>query len=303
MTTPNFDAALASAAFDKLRARLAAVPPAALQPARPDLRPLLATAFAAAQAAAEPELQARLARLPAEELSPETAQLLGDAAWALWHARGELDKALQPPADPQLPAELVEGSGQLRERMLRVLRYWFEDDAELGKPLAALARKKPAPGELPADLRRLAALYRERQEALKADARHYKAEDAAEADRLAGEISAQLSAFGAEGIRSWTEQLARAQALLVELYGELRAAALYLLRKDASAGERFPDLLSLPAPRGRPRKSAGAPISEPPPVRAVESAPLVEAPAALAAAAAPAAPPAAAAKANGVVAG
>ena len=278
-TLPDHDPALASASFDKLRALFAALPPDALLPVRADVRPLLISAFATSQAARETALAARLAKLPAEELSANSAQLLDDAGWALWHARSQLERAMTPAESTPLPGELTERANVLRERMLRVLRYWFEDDAELGKTLAALARKKLAANELGPDLLRLAGLYRERHETLKADARHYKIEDAPDAESTAAAISAQLNAASADGVRIWTEQLSRAQALLTALHADLRAAALYLLRKDPTAPERFPELNARVATRGRPRKSAEASPSQPPPVAApVEPAPVEAAP-------------------------
>jgi len=274
-TLPDHDPALASASFDKLRALFAALPPDALLPVRADVRPLLISAFATSQAARETALAARLAKLPAEELSANSAQLLDDAAWALWHARSQLERAMTPAESTPLPVELTERANVLRERMLRVLRYWFEDDAELGKTLSLLARKKPAANELGPDLLKLATLYRERHETLKADARHYKIEDAPDAESTAAAISTQLNAASADGVRLWTEQLSRAQAVLTAVHADVRAAALYLLRKDPTAPERFPELSARTAIRGRPRKQAEASPSQPPPVAApVEPAPV-----------------------------
>jgi hypothetical protein len=273
-TLPDNDSALALASFEKLRARLAALPPESLQPVRSDIRPLLIGAFSTSQAAREPLLAARLAQLPHAELAPGSAQLLDDAAWALWHARAQLDKAMQPSETSQLSAALVEQAAVLRERMLRVISYWFGDDAELGKWLAAANRKKPAHNELAPELLRFAAIYRERHEALKADPRHYKNEDAAVAEACAAEITTQLSAATADGIRLWTEQVARAHSLLTQVHADLRAAALYLLRKDPTALERFPELNARTAIRGRPRKSTETPSQPPPPMNAADDVPV-----------------------------
>ncbi|GAC1343121.1 MAG: hypothetical protein NVSMB23_16550 [Myxococcales bacterium] len=253
------DASAAALAFEQLKPRLLALPADLLQAPRPDLRPLLVAAQALAQEAAAPALRARLARLPKEEFDPAHLETLPAAAAALLHARAQLDAALAPPADPQLPPALTEGAEALKERMLRVARYYFEDDSEVGKTLAALPRRRSGPGELAADLRKLAALYREREAALAADTRHYRAADATDAEGLAGEIGARLSAVGGEAIRAATGLLARAQALLVASHDEVRAAVLFLLRKEPGAAERFPSLTALPAARGRPRKGSAAP--------------------------------------------
>jgi len=250
-------------ALERLRPRLLALTPAQLLPLRPDLRPMLAAAQALAQEVAEPALRARLSRLPREELDPVHAEQLGLAADGVAEARVQLDAALATPQEAQLPAELVEKAGALKERMLRVARYHLEDDEAVGKTLASLQRKRTGHGEMAADLRRLGQLYREQKSALAADTRHYRESDAAEAEQVAREIGAQLSAVGGEAIRAATEELSRAQALLVQSHEEVRAALLFLLRHDATAPERFPALLALPPGRGRPRKSTPpAPPSE-----------------------------------------
>lgn len=267
-TLPEFDAALAARCFTQLLPRLDALPGAEVPPARPDVRPLVAGALAA-HAAAQP-LRPRLERLPAEELDRGCADLVRDAAWALWHARAELDRALAP-REPELPAALVEAALALKERMLRVCRYYLEDDEALAPALAALGRARKGHGELAADLRRLAALYRERHAVVSTDTKHFRAADPQEAEAAADAIGKALSEVGGEAIRLWTVRLARAQAFLLAVHEELRAAVLWLSRKEPGAAERWPSLASLPAPRGRPRKSPGAPVSEPPPAPPAEA--------------------------------
>jgi hypothetical protein len=266
MPTPSllpFDAVQAAAAFERVKPRLEAVPEHDLGPVRADLRPVVAAALAAHEGALA--LGERLARLPVQEFDPACPARVADAAWALWHARARLEQASLP-KETELPAALADVCVALRDRMLRVCRYYLEDDEAAGPVLAALGRKK-VPADLAADLRKLAALYEERRELLSTDTKHWKAEDAAQAEGLAGEIGAVLSEVDDDGVRVWTAQLARAQALLVAEHEELRATLLWMLRKEPGAAERFPQLLSVPAARGRPRKNQGVP-SEPPPVRA-----------------------------------
>ena len=266
MPTPStlpFDAVHAAAAYERVKARLDSVPEHDLGPIRADIRPLVSTALAAHEGALS--LAERLARLPAQEFDPACTARVADAARALWHARVRLDHASLP-KETDLPAPLAEVCAALRDRMLRVCRYYLEDDETAGPVLAALGRKK-VPAELAADLRKLAALYRERHDLLQADKKHWKVEDEGQAEGLAGEIDSILSEVDDDGIRVWTAHLARAQALLVAEHEELRATLLWMLRKEPGAAERFPQLLSVPAPRGRPRKTQGVP-SEPPPVRA-----------------------------------
>jgi hypothetical protein len=151
-------------------------------------------------------------------------------------------------------ADLLERATRLREGMLRVARYHFEDDAEVFAVLASLVRKRTGPGELSSDLRRLAGLYREKAQQLYTDTRHYRADDAALADQTAEEIAVQLSGIDREGIRRATELVARASALLTAAYSEVRAGVLFVLRREPGVAERFPALDALPLARGRPRK-------------------------------------------------
>lgn len=244
----------AQAAYEALLPKLHAIAPERLQPVRADLKAVVAAARALADEALA--LRERLGKLPAEEFAAGLVDELRASVGALQHARTRLDEALSPPTDRVVPAELLDRATRLREGMLRVVRYHFEDDAEVGPVLASLVRKRTGPGELGADLRRLAGLYREKAAQLSADTRHYRADDAPLADRTAEELAVKLSGIDREAIRLATELVARASVYLSGVHAEVRAAVLYLLRREPGAAERLPALEALPAARGRPRKSA-----------------------------------------------
>jgi hypothetical protein len=270
-----------ASALQKLEPRLRAIPQERLTPPKVDAKLAALAALGVADRLAPQEVRARFARLPREEFDPAHLEDLRTAAWALWHAREALDAAVAQSTAQQLPAALVERGTGLKDRMVRVLSYYFAE--ELKKPLQQMQRRK-GNAELPADLSRLAGLYRERKATLEGDKMHYRAGDADEADGIAAE-AAQLAAArrGEAGARAG-EQVARAFALLIEIYDEVRAAGLYLFRREA-AGELFPQLTALSAPRGRPRKSAAvadasaeAPPSDPPPAALPKTAPETTAP-------------------------
>ncbi len=105
-------------------------------------------------------------------------------------------------------------------------------------------------------------LYREHQATLEADKMHYREGDAAEAEGIAAEAVQLAESRRGEAQTRAGEQVARAFALLLEIYDEVRAAGLYLFRREAAA-ELFPQLTALSSPRGRPRKSAAASTAEP----------------------------------------
>ena len=258
------DTSAASAVFGRLRERLAQVPEASLAPPKADVKLAALAALAVADRLAPPEVRARFARLPREELDPKNLDDLRDAAWAAWHAKGELDSAVASAGESPLPPELAEQAQALREKMLRVARYWLEDDAAVIGMLATMGRRK-GNSELPGDLSKLSKLYRERQATLQADLKFYSAADADLADRLASQAAELSGTRKTEAQQRGAEQVARAFALLSQIYDEVRAAGLYLFRREPNAAELFPALSSVSAGRGRPKKANGAPPSDPPP--------------------------------------
>ncbi len=255
------DSSAASAALHKLKPRLSALSGEQIAAPRADVKLAAMAALAVADRLAAPEVRARFTRLPREELDPAHLDDLRDAAWAAWHAKSQLDAALAAQSEPPLPGELVERAGVLKERMLRVLKYWLEDDAAVQKQLSPLARRKGT-AELAADLSRLAALYREKRETIAADVKHHRAEDADDADKLAAEARALSGARREQAEKSGGELVSRAFALLLQIYDEVRAAGLYLYRRDANAAELFPALNTLSATRARKKQPEAPPAAQ-----------------------------------------
>jgi hypothetical protein len=274
MTTPSVpETAASSAALQKLEPRLRALPHDRLTPPRGDAKIAALAALGVADRLASPEARAKFARLPKEEFDPAHLEDLRTAAWAVWNAREALDAAVAKTAEQPLPPALIERALPLKERMIRVLSYYFAEDADLKKPLQQMQRRK-GNAELPADLSRLGKLYRERKSTIEADTKHYRAGDADEADAIAAEAAQLAASRRGEAETKATDLLARTFTLLLSIYDEVRAAGLYLYRRE-NAAELFPNVAALPAPRGRPRKAgAGAAAgtsteegqkSEPPP--------------------------------------
>lgn len=266
MSTAPLDPSAASAALQKLDARLKAIPSERLVAPRADAKLAALAALSVADRLQAPEMRARFLRLPKEELEPAHLDDLRDAAWAAWHAKSQVDAALAAPGETPLPPATVESGLALKDRMTRVLRYYFAGDAEVEKVLAPIGRRKTN-AELPGDLAKLARLYRERKTTIEADTRHYQAADADEADGIAAQATQGTAARRAQIEGKGQELVSRTFTLLLQIYEEIRAAGLYLFRRE-NASEMFPSLTSLPAARGRPRKSAveaGVPPSDPPP--------------------------------------
>ncbi len=259
-TTPESPAA--SATLARLAPRLQALTVDQAAAPRADAKVVAMAALKVADLLDDADVKARFARLPREEFDPAHLSDLRDAAWAVFHAKSQLDAIAAAESLP-LAADALERALQLRERMLRVSKYWLEDDAEVAPKLNAIARKK-GNADLMADLAKLAALYRAKHATLQADARHYSAADADEAEKLAADAARKDAEHRATAESGARDLLARSFALLSAIYDEVRAAGLYLFRRS-NAAELFPALSSLPAARGRPKKASGAPPSDPPP--------------------------------------
>ena len=243
------DSGNSSAALHRLEPRLFALDREKLVPPHADVKLAAMAALGVADRVAPPEVRARFARLPREELDPKHLDDLRDAAWAAWHAKSQLDAAVAGASEPPLPGELVERAAALKERMLRVLRYWLEDDAGVTKQLAPLGRRKGS-AELAADLLKLAGLYREKKSIIEADVKHYRTDDADQAEQLSAEAAKLSGARRAEAEARGGELVSRAFSLLLQIYQEVRAAGLYLYRNE-NAAELFPALTGQVAPRKR----------------------------------------------------
>src|SRR6266850_3387702 len=148
------DAPAASAALARLQKRLDEIPADRLIAPRADAKLAALAALSVADKLVEPDIRARFARLPKEELDPKHLDDLRDAAWATWQAKSQLDAALAAPGESLLGPEAVEAALQLKERMVRVLRYYFAGDAAVEKLLAPMGRRKTH-ADLPADLAKL----------------------------------------------------------------------------------------------------------------------------------------------------
>jgi hypothetical protein len=122
-----------------------------------------------------------------------------------------------------------------------------------------LDRLRPGTGhcDLANDLLGYARIYEMRADVVRADRKHCRAGDAARARELAGAVIQRLSAAMTPKARAAYDRYVRVWTLLMQRYDEVRAAGLWLFRKDARAQQRFPSLFAAARPNGgRPRKEA-----------------------------------------------
>ncbi|MBK8253211.1 MAG: hypothetical protein IPK82_11165 [Polyangiaceae bacterium] len=250
----TYDRAYGEGAFNAWQDRIDAVPEAALVSARTDVQRAGMRALALAANVLAPAAHARLAALPATEFDMSHVHNLAPLASALIYVHEQAGAAGAYTTEAKLPAELAKASAECEKRMQTLCEYHFGDDPVIGSLLAELA-----PGtdyrDRAADLLGYARIYEMRPEAVKADAKHYRPTDVADARKYAGQILAALRDADSPKARLWGDRLVKVFTLLYAAHAEVRATWLWLERKDAGAAERFPSLYA-PPPGSRPRKTA-----------------------------------------------
>lgn len=137
-----------------------------------------------------------------------------------------------------LSPELKEKAPMLRARMMKVLRYWLADDADVGNQLDSI-RSGTGFRDLAKDLGRLSTLYATHAATLAGDGHLYNADDAATARTMSNQILNAIAISSEDQRVLKQDQLRRLHALVDARYSEVRAAGRFLLR-DADGETRFP---------------------------------------------------------------
>ncbi|WP_437949720.1 hypothetical protein WME98_02025 [Sorangium sp. So ce296] len=203
-----------------------------------------------------PDVRARFARLPREEFDLSHLDELELACFAALHALAEARAAGALATDARLPIALVTEAMEVEARMQALCEYQLGDDPAI-KP--ELDRLRPGTGhrDLANDLLGYARIYELCADVVKADSKLYRAGDAARARELAGAMIQKLSTALTPKAREAYDRYVRVWTLLCQRYDEVRAAGLWLWRKNARAQERFPSLFAAGRPNvGRSRKEA-----------------------------------------------
>jgi hypothetical protein len=258
----HFDAIAASIepyaarlAFETLRPLLDAQ--TELRAANIDMDQAVLFAASVGRMVRRPEVRARFARLPAEELDMAHVDRLESAALAVWYTCTSLLNAEAQSSTRRIPAELHAQAAAVKQRMHEVLTYHLDPSSEEAAPLAAMG---PGPGSsyirLAESLLWLADLYEHHADRLSADPVRYRAEDCELAGRLGHAIHHLLGEPTRPAVTTWTGHRARAWALLVATYEEVRAAGRWLYRHE-NGEELFASLYTAGrGPRRRRRTRA-----------------------------------------------
>jgi hypothetical protein len=253
-TPPLYDPAAGKQALEELGPAIDAVAEAEIVTIRVDIEAATYAALGVVGFVTSPDVRPRFAELPAQQFDIDDLDGLEPACFAMLHMVAEARAAGALEVGARLPPALVTEASEVEGRMQKVCEYHLGDDPEI-RP--ELDRLRPGNGhrDLANDLLGYARIYHLRADVVKTDRKHYRAGDAARAKELAGAIIQKLSAEMTPRARAAYDRYVRVWTLLNQRYDEVRAAGLWLFRKDLLAEQRFPSLFAAARPNGgRPRK-------------------------------------------------
>jgi hypothetical protein len=196
----------------------------------------------------QPAVLTRFSTLPAAEFDLQHVLRLESASLAAWYVSLMLRSA-SVTAGVKIPESVIEQGTELKQVMLRVLEYNLGHDADVSTALADISRGTGYV-DMASDLVRLATLYQAHAEDLVTDVRHYRANDAEIAGRIAQAVHQVLGDGRDPSARHWSHYMPRAWSFLVTTYEEVSAAGRWLFRHEGGE-ELFPSLYSV----GRQRRS------------------------------------------------
>lgn len=147
---------------------------------------------------------------------------------ALAHATLYADELAgrQSAGEDKVADMLLEEADQVRATLHKLLDYHYGDDAAVSAELQELRARRGA-FRVAATLARLATLAKEREATLAKDAKYWRDDLIAEAERLARVVQGQI---GALSEKDATELKRKAFGLLEASYGEVKAAILFVTR-------------------------------------------------------------------------
>jgi hypothetical protein len=186
-----------------------------------------------------PEVRAVFATLPAHAFDIAHVDRLEPAALAMWYACVSLANARAQPGR-RVPAALHAQAVALARRMSEVVEYNLGHVSEVAVQLA-VASSGRGYLRLAESLLLLADLYEHHAGALARDLARYQPADRELAGSFAHAIHQRLGEPARPAALAWTRHRARAWALLVATYEEVRAAGRWLFRRE-NGEALFPSL-------------------------------------------------------------
>lgn len=144
-------------------------------------------------------------------------------------------------AEARISVSLLDRAREIKQRMLRVVDYYLGDDALAGPEIASI-KEGSGYQDLASDLLRLSRLYRTHEQFLCEDSRRYRSGDERSALEVSDEIVEALRASQSTETARWEDRKRRLAVLLMRDYEELRAAALWIYRREPRKAAHFPEL-------------------------------------------------------------
>lgn len=237
---------------------LAGIDDAGVVAVRVDVEPVIFAMLGVAGLVQSAGVRTRFERLPKDEFDMSNLDGLSQACFATLYTLAEARAAGALETDARIPAALSTEARTLKRRMRTACEYHLSDDPVMGPQLALL---RPGSGHRDDanDLLGYARVYELRHDILKTDTKHFRAGDAGRAKELGGIIIQALSKAMTSGGRDAYSAFVRCWTLAHNRYDEVRQAALWLFRNDATRDERFPSIYVVGRPNvGRPRKRASS---------------------------------------------
>ena len=190
------------------------------------------------------------------EAAPGLLTRASTLAWASIHARRKFVLQTETQSGAKVPPALDESSRVLRDRMLRLVTYHFEDHPELG-PVVSFLRSGVGYLDRGNDLEELAEIYREHRDVIAHDPKHYRATDEADARQAAQALYRALGITRDDDDRDWSALQGELWPALKDAYADLRRVGLFLSRDESL----FPGLIAAV----RARRAAPAKVGDPQP--------------------------------------
>lgn len=216
----SFDPEIGEAALMTCKDALLGLDPAQVGPPNVDCSYAAVVAMALAMHIEGPKVAPAFAPMPARYMGDATPAFLRVLAQTVFYLETRARTKEATTSTVRVDVALISEGAALRDRMLRVLDYYFQDDPLMQAELASI-RSGQGYVDLASDLARVATHYTQHAAALAEDKRHYDPRDHARARGISKEI---LSALQSGTDNSLVDLRNRAFTKLARVYARLKAA-------------------------------------------------------------------------------
>ncbi len=181
------------------------------------------------------DVATRLGLLPDVIFGAGQVVLMESLAHATLYADELVQKQSQA-SDDKVPDAILEEAEAVRATLYKLIDYHFGDDPAVTAELAEF-RGRRGSFRVAATLARLAALARDRADTLSKDAKYWRDDLLADADRLARAVQSQI---GAISDKDALELKRRAYGLLEAAFNDVRVAISFVMRHELAVVEPLP---------------------------------------------------------------